>query len=433
MNKEVKDSGIQWIGFIPNEWTVIPSKFLFAIQSGSTPKSEFEEYWDGDVIWVTPADFKTEDMFISRGRRNISKAGQKSCSTSMIDPGSLIFSKRAPIGSVVINLDQLCTNQGCLSCSLKNRQFSIEYFYYLMSIATEQYNLLGSGTTFKEISLAKFSSFALCCPPKSEQLVISNRLKEKSLQIQRLVSNLQKQIENLKQYKQSLITEAVTKGIYPSVPMKDSGVSWTGIVPKDSSISRIGRHYKIVLGKMLCNEGLKSDMERIPYICAANVHFDGVQLNDLKEMWFYQTEIETYKIAQNDLLVVEGGAGAGGAAVVDTDITDPIGIQNSIMMIRPQKGQNIKFLYYLLYYYVHQNYIDYVCNKATIPHFTKEKLSATPFIFHSENMQNDIVCFLDEKCMKIDNLIKLKNSKIDKLNQYKQSLIYEYVTGKKEA
>ena len=113
---EMKDSGIEWIGDIPKDWEIKKIKHLFSVLSGATPKSNDNVYWDGDIVWITPADYKTEDVFISKGRRSITEFGLKSCATRMVPINSIIFSKRAPVGAVAISAKELCTNQGCLSC-----------------------------------------------------------------------------------------------------------------------------------------------------------------------------------------------------------------------------------------------------------------------------------------------------------------------------
>lgn len=204
-----KDSGIEWLGEIPEEWEVRALKTIFRIFSGTTPKSDIIEYWDGDVNWVTPADFKTEDVYVENGKRNISENGFSDCSLELIPINSLIFSKRAPIGKVCINRNEMCTNQGCLAC-VKKINLSIKFFYYLLSSLTEYFEVLGSGTTFKEISLTSFSDFKVLFPPISEQKSIAKFLDAKCAQIDSLISEKQSLIKDLAEYKKSLIFEAVT-------------------------------------------------------------------------------------------------------------------------------------------------------------------------------------------------------------------------------
>ena len=151
---EMKDSGIEGIGTIPKDWSVRKIKYGFSVGSGTTPKSDISEYWDGDIVWVTPADYKTEDVYITGSRKTLTQLGYDSCGTTIVPTGSLIFSKRAPVGTVAINAIPLCTNQGCLTCVPNNTVLN-KYYYYVMSVFTEQFELYSSGTLFKEIAQLK--------------------------------------------------------------------------------------------------------------------------------------------------------------------------------------------------------------------------------------------------------------------------------------
>lgn len=206
---ETRDSGISWIGRIPSHWTVRKIKNGFSIVSGATPKSDKPEYWDGDVAWITPADYKTDDKYVGAGRRNLSDEGYASCGTTIVPTGSVIFSKRAPVGTVAINQVPLCTNQGCLSC-IPNVSADSEYFYYAMSVFTEQFELFSSGTTFKEISATAFANFSMVFPPVEEQKMIANHLSLKCSEIDSIRKEKQSLIDDMEKYKRSLIYEAVT-------------------------------------------------------------------------------------------------------------------------------------------------------------------------------------------------------------------------------
>lgn len=205
----MKDSGVEWIGEIPEEWETRRIKYCFDVFAGATPKSGNSEFWDGDVVWVTPADYTTEQKYITQGRKYITQEGFESCSTEMIPAGSLIFSKRAPIGLVAINMVELCTNQGCLSCVPKDGN-DVEYFYYAFSCFAEQFDLYGSGTTFKEISADAFVNFPIPFPSTEEQKEISEHLRIKCSELDTLISANEATIQKLKEYRQSIIYEAVT-------------------------------------------------------------------------------------------------------------------------------------------------------------------------------------------------------------------------------
>lgn len=205
----MKDSGVEWIGKIPEEWDITPIKNIFSVVSGSTPNTKNPEFWDKDINWITPADYTTSLKYISSGKRNISKIGLSSCSAKLIPKGSIVFSKRAPIGTVSITSSELCTNQGCLSC-IKSESENSEYYYYMLSVLTAVFENLGSGTTFKEISLYEFNNFCLPHPSLEEQSKISTYLSHMCLKIDSLVSSNESLITELEAYRKSLIYEAVT-------------------------------------------------------------------------------------------------------------------------------------------------------------------------------------------------------------------------------
>lgn len=210
--------------------------------------------------------------------------------------------------------------------------------------------------------------------------------------------------------------------------MKDSGIAWIGKIPEGWGTSRVGLHYDIVLGKMLCSEQATPQHTLGRYYCAANVHFGEISPEDeLKEMWFSEAEKQSYGIKEGDLLVVEGGAGAGGCAIASR-IQGEVYIQNSILRVRAKEGNDNRYLRYYIESMVKRNYIDIVCNKATIPHFTKDKLGAMPYIVMSLAEQQAIADFLDEKCAAFDKLIDNQKAQIEKMKEYKQSVITEAVT-----
>lgn len=216
---EMKDSGIEWIGEIPKDWTVKNLKYIFDITSGSTPASGVSQYWDGDIKWITPADFKTNDVYVFGGRRNITGLGLMSCSTQVIPDSSIIFSKRAPIGSVVITGEKMCINQGCLALISKHQKTSVKFYYYALSILDKIFDMLGNGTTFKEISAFRFSNTSLQCPRFEEQQQIADYLDTKCSEIDTLIADKKRQLDILADYKKSLIYEYVTGK--KEVPVKD--------------------------------------------------------------------------------------------------------------------------------------------------------------------------------------------------------------------
>ena len=206
----MKDSGVPWVGNIPKHWNCCSLKYNYNTISGATPNSNDISLWDGEIVWVTPADYKTKDVYVCSGARKITYKGYLSCSTTLIKQGNIIFSKRAPIGSVAINKVELCTSQGCLSVVSKTGNVNNKYFYYLFSVNDETFNLFGSGTTFQEISAKDFLNVKFPLPSLDEQQEIADYLDNKCAEIEQIIADKKSQIETLDGYKKALIYECVT-------------------------------------------------------------------------------------------------------------------------------------------------------------------------------------------------------------------------------
>ncbi len=245
---EYKDSGVEWLGELPSTWEVMPIKRLAEIFNGSTPKSGEEGYWDGNISWVTPADLgKTRSPIIHGGARNITRSGYESCGTTMVPSGSIILSSRAPIGTLGIAGKELCTNQGCKSLVLRNKIDS-KFFYYVLLSSTKQLNLLGRGTTFLELSSDELGAYKAPLPSDLERTKITNFLDHETAKIDTLIEEQQSLIRLLQEKRQAVISHAVTKGLNPDAPMKDSGVDWLGKVPDHWIISKFGYISLVVRG-----------------------------------------------------------------------------------------------------------------------------------------------------------------------------------------
>lgn len=424
----MKNSGIEWIGKIPDDWKVERLQwYIEEVKVSNNPMQTDRVLSLTNKAGVIPYEEKG-------AQGNVAK--EDYTQYKLAYPNTIVAnSMNILIGSVGI-----CNYFGCVSpvyyVFKPTKKADLLFINYIMQTIPFQKELRRYANGILEIRLRVSANGILkrkiAIPSLEKQKNIVDGINKKCAAVDRLIENQQAQIEKLKEYKQSVITEAVTRGIDPSVPMKASGVEWIGKIPVGWAVSRVGQLYTIILGKMLCPNKVSDDYSLEKYYCAANVHFDGISHNDqLKEMWFSSSEKEIYKVYESDLLVVEGGAGAGGCAVVK-NISDDIYVQNSVMIVRSKKYGNILYLRYHIESLVKRGYIDIVCNKATIPHFTKDKLGNMPCVVPPLEEQQQIADYLDKKCAKIDKLIAVKQQKIEILTEYKKSLIYEYVTGKKQ-
>lgn len=422
--REMKDSGVEWIGEIPADWKLSKIKQHFLISSGTTPKSDEPEYWDGDIVWITPADFKTDDVFVSKGHRNLSQEGYRVSSLQLVPAGNIIFSKRAPIGQVVINAIDLCTNQGCLTVVL-NDDSDVRFYRYVMSIATEEFELAGSGTTFKEISATSFGNILLPLTSKQEQTKCADYLDVKCSKIDVIIEKQQAIIEKLKEYKLSIINEAVTQGINPDVNMKQSGYKWIGSIPE---------HWNMVYAKQLFSQRKDRAFEDDEQLTASQKYGiisqkEFMDIEGRQVMQVLKGE-EILKHVEKGDFVISMRSFQGGLEYSEVSGK----ISSAYVMLIPNREKVCDRYYKWLF--KSKKYISALQGTSNLIRdgqalrFSNFVQVYLPSLDLDE--QKKIADYLDDVCQKIDSEIEKREELLEKVLEYKKSLIYEVVTGKKE-
>lgn len=427
---EYKDSGVKWIGEIPEHWKMPRLKMLTSFHNGdrSVNYPSGDDFVD-DGIPFCGADSLCGLYVDLNYARFITDKKYKLLGGFKIRKNDILYTLR---GSTIGKNAMALFSEGTVASSLMgirkttNRLISNYLLYTLNSICEEnQRNVLINGSTAPNLSAEDVGIFFIPLPPLPEQETIVTYLDTKVAKIDEYISIAEKKIAALEELKQTIIAEAVTRGIHKDVPMKDSGVKWIGMIPNHWKIVAIKRFSEIILGKMLD----KTNGNEQQYLCAKDVHFDEINLTDLKKMYFSPEEQSKYRVRKGDLLVVEGGA-CGTCAILRTDVND-IFIQNSIMIVRGDKTKCVNdFIAYSIQALVQKGYTESVCNKATIMHFTKEKLGNTLISLPPLPEQQEIVTYLDSKVANINQLCQAERSQIEKLKEYKQRLISDVVTGK---
>ena len=204
----LKDSGVEWIGQVPEHWDVKKLKNIALIFNGATPSSNNQDYWDGNIVWITPKDINNI-KFITSSERKITQKGYENCGSYLVSPGTIVITTRAPIGKVAITDVELCTNQGCKSLVL-NEKINNIFLYYYLTVSTEYLNSLGSGTTFMELSGTALGIVKVPFPSIQEQQQIADYLDTQTAKIDQAIALKTAHIEKLKEYKSVLINDVVT-------------------------------------------------------------------------------------------------------------------------------------------------------------------------------------------------------------------------------
>lgn len=417
-----KDSGVEWIGQIPAGWEVVRIRHLFDVIPGATPASSNPQYWDGDIPWITPADFTTEQRYVASGRRTISQAGLSSCAATLVPAGSILVSNRAPIGLVSIAGKSLSTNQGCKALVKHCTNTSTEYYYWLLSVMDEELNALGRGTTFLELSNVSLANCQVPLPSELEQRAIADYLDAKTAQIDALVAAVEKSIDLLEEYRKSVISEAVTKGLDPKAPMKDSGVEWIGKIPEG---------WEVRPSKTLFTE---SKTTRYPgdIRCAATQQYGIIPQEEYARLVGSRVvqadkNLDAWKHVEPGDFIISLRSFQGGIEYCQTTGC----VTWHYIVLKPQGSVFDSYYRYLLksanYVLALQRTCTYIRDGQDLRYsnFIQVPLPLPPL-----SEQHAIAAYLTERTAAIDALVAQKRALLDQLREYRKSIVSEAVTGK---
>lgn len=421
--RAMKDSGVEWIGEIPDEWLISKIKRHFAVVCGATP-SDDPENWAGEIPWIGPADMQDWGS-ISGGARSLTAKGYESCGTALVPAGSVILSTRAPIGKIQIATQDLCTNQGCKALVRKCKQTDIKYLAYYLFAIREQLEEAGTGTTFRELATSALKNMFFLLPPPAEQQRIAAYLDEQCGEIDKVLAKTRESIEEYKKLKQSVITEAVTKGIHPNRPMKPSGIEWIGDIPTEWVTVPLKRVAKIETG----NTPSKKE----------TTHFS----NESGYLWVKAENLGTSKpIEKTAEYLTEEGILSGRIFPPHTVFVCCIASVGKVGFcdIAASCNQQINALIFNNAHWKYGFYLtiaqekEYILNASgnVIKIINSETQSHLMCPLPAWDEQREIAAYLDQRCAEIDRLIAKKEQIISELEGYKKSLIYECVTGKRE-
>lgn len=427
-----KDSGVEWIGKIPAGWDVQRIKDSCSVIAGATPKSDKVEYWEGGIPWITPADYGETQHYVDGGSRSITELGLNSCGTTLVPKGSVIVSNRAPIGLVSIASRPLCTNQGCKAVVPLSTDISSEYLYWYLLVQAETLNSLGQGTTFLELSTHALSTFAYPCPSSREQQAIADYLDVKTAEIDALVADCEREVGLLREYRKAVISEAVTKGLDPNVPMRDSGVEWIGEIPDGWDIVPL-RRCIVRTGNGITRRG-DYDENGTLVLKLRNINNGAIDYGFQNRMQLSKQELKSFKLNVGDFLFVRvnGSRDLVGKSAIFEGFPGSVAYNDHIIRISFSNHYCIpRFILWYLQSEASRREID-LRVKTSAGQFTvsSDDIKECLLVMPPLQEQFDIASFLDDKTAEIDSLIEAKQTMADKLREYRRSLISEAVTGK---
>ena len=441
MARQMKDSGVEWIGQIPEDWDVarlcdIKSEKKFAIVDGPFGSAiSTNDYREKGVPLIRISNLKNgevsdEDMvYISE---ELAESVRRSC----IGLSDIVFAKTgATIGKCGINrlIKYGILASSCIKISISHK-YNCDYFYYIFS--TDQFNQAlrntCTGTTRDTINLTPFSKLNVLLPPYCIQNRIASYLDHKCSQIDAIIARQKEAIEKMKAYKLSVISEAVTKGLDPNVPMKDSGVEWIGKIPKHWNVAKMKFVASFFNGDRSSKYPSGTDIVDTGVIFVTSNNLGNIILNKNVDTKYITKEkyddLGGAKLRINDIIFCLRGS-VGKCSINKTESEGTIA--SSLVVIRAKK--------------IPADYLIFVLQCPGITamsmlnaigigslNLSAEDISEIFIPVPSQDDAKQIAKFLERKIKTIDKMINKKTDYISKLIDYKKSLIYEVVTGKKE-
>lgn len=446
--REMKESGIQWLREYPANWNLIKIKYCLKerVEKNNPVRTT-------DILSLTA---KQGVIPYDQKEGGGNKPKEDVSAYRLAYPGDIVMNSMNILsGSVGLSNYFGCVSPVYYMLGPIDKSEDVRFYNYIFQSTVFQRSLygLGNGILIKEsgngklntirmrIPIDKFGGLFIPVAPIQEQKHIADFLDAKCTEIDALTADIQTQIDTLEQYKRSVITEAVTKGLNPDVEMKDSGIEWIGKIPVSWSFPKIthildySHPYPIGDGDHGSIKSTEYKDEGIPFIRVQNLGF-ATELNLENIVYISESQNETIKnssLFPGDVLFAKTGATIGKVGIVPKEI-QIANTTSHVGKITVSRDINSKFVFYVLASYVgYKQFWDIAAQKSTRPELSIDEIKTIHVLLpQTIEEQIEIVAYLDAKCIQIDGAIQNKKEQLVTLDEYKKSLIYEYVTGKKE-
>jgi len=428
MGRQMKDSGVEWIGKIPESWDAVKFKTIMY------KKKELCSHYDNqNILSLTMNGVIVRDLDNPKGKMPATFDGYQ-----IVNKGNLLlclFDIDVTPRCVGLIKDDGLTSPAYSQYVLRNDNHPKFYDYFLTYLDNKKALLHLTKSLRNTLTDSDFGVVKTVLPPLEEQERITNFLDQKVSQIDTIIENTKVSIGEFKKYKQALITETVTKGLNPNVEMKDSGVEWIGKIPEHLKLGKI----KLLTTKIGSGKTPKGGADvysdsGILFLRSQNVYNTGLYLDEATYISEeIDLEMKNTRVYPNDVLLNITGGSIGRCCIYPPTMVQHANVNQHVCIIRTIEDKiTSKYLFYFLCSNAGQSAINFYQTGANREGLNFEQIGNIKIPSPTVEEQNEIVAFLDAKCSFIDSLIEQKQQIIKEFEDYKKSLIYEYVTGKKE-
>ena len=424
--REMKDSGIEWIGEIPKTWTITILSALF-----SERKCKNSGLAENNLLSLSYGNIVRKNIESNEGLLPASFE-----TYNIIEPGNIVFRLTDLQNDKRSLRTGLCKERGIITSAYVTLQIrsddSPRYMHYLFHTYDLCKVFYGMGDGVRQgMNYEDLKRLRILRPDQDTQRRIADYLDHKCSQINTIIARQQQVIEKLKAYKLSVITEAVTKGLNPDVPMKDSRVEWIGEVPGNWTKVKLKNICQFINGDRSSNYPSPNEYvdNGIPFLGADSLcgrYVDVTQSKKITKEKYHS--MGGAKIQKGDILYTLRGSTIGKNAIATFDEGT---VASSLMVIRPISLIPEYLLYWLNSEEEFKQRQSYI-NGSTAPNLSAENVGSFVMFLPPALEQREIADYLDTKCAEIELTMLKKQVLVDQLGNYKKSLIYEVVTGKKE-
>ena len=423
-----KDSGIAWIGEIPEHWKVAKIKSFYNVILGKMVERNNDSN-TGDENYLCAANIKWNGVDTEINKKMYFSDIEKE--KYLLQYNDVLIMEGGMAGTACLYKNEFspCYVQNSVNVCRAKKDFNNKFLYYWMYVP--YYNgyidAICNKATIRHYTKEKVQNTPILISSLVEQQSIAAYLDQKCGEIDELITLQEEMITKLQSYKQSVITEAVTKGLDKNVPLKDSGIEWIGEIPEHWSKNKIIRLFSII-GSGTTPKSSKEDNYNgsINWIQSGDINGGDIEICKNTISYTAFKEYPALKIYQAPFIIVA----MYGASVGNISISQIDGCVNQACCVMNETKQNFKYLFYAMNSV--KKYLIYRAEGGGQPNISQDKIKNTWLPIPPLSEQQSIADYLDQKCSEIDELISIKQQKIEKLKEYKKSLIFECVTGKRK-
>lgn len=428
MNKEYKkyiDSGLDWVGKIPYEWSQTQLKYISSISKGKKAKEDYQDFKEGMIPYLSMEYLRNQTespSFVFEDDSNV----------VLVDENDLLILWDGSKAGEIVKAKKGALSSTMGKIHLESQLLQSSFLAYYLKYA-EQYiqaNTVGMG--IPHVSGEVLRTLFIACPNLKEQTQIASYLDHQTAIIDELIKQKEKLIELLKEKRQAVINEAVTKGLNPKAIMKDSGDKWIGKIPSDWNLSKIKFIAKIQ-GRVGYKGYTKEDIVSVGEgaLTLGAKHIDKENNLNLSNpeyiKWEKYYESPEIMVKKDDVIFTQRGS-LGKVCHINSDIGKAT-INPSMVILSPIKVFP-RYLYYWLACDRIQNEVEVLQSNTAVPMISQFQLSNFPITLPPYDIQKEIVQKIDSSIEDLKRLMDFSFSQIEKLKEYRQSIISEAVTGK---